>query len=90
MSERKQTPRAVALQYDKVNAPRVTASGQGAVAERIMEVGSAHDVPLFENEELTVALAQIPLGEEIPEALYVAVAEILSFVYYLNGEQPPR
>jgi len=89
MSDRRPTPRAVALQYDRVDAPRVTASGQGAVAERIMEVGNAHDVPLFENEELSVALAQIPLGEEIPEALYVAVAEILSFVYFLNGKTPP-
>lgn len=90
VNDNKPPSRAVALQYDEVDAPRVTASGRGAIADRIIEVGNAHNVPLHENDELAVALAQIPLGEEIPEALYVAVAEILAFVYYLNGKEPPR
>jgi flagellar biosynthesis protein len=80
---------AVALHYDGRNAPRVTAKGRGALAEQILALAEAHGVPLEQDPELAALLAQIPLGEEIPEALYLAVAEVIAFAYLLSGRRPP-
>jgi flagellar biosynthesis protein len=91
MSERRTPPRkAVALHYTGRDAPRITATGGGDVAERILEIAREHGVPVHEDPLLTAALAQVPLGDEIPENLYVAVAEVLAFVYFLSGRTPQR
>ena len=71
---------AIALEYDRVGAPRVTAKGKGEVAERIIAMAKAHDIAIEENPVLAEALAQVELEEQIPENLYRAVAEVLSFV----------
>lgn len=71
---------AVALQYDKGQAPRVTAKGHGEVADRIVATARAHDVQIEEDPVLAAALARIPLDDEIPEELYRAVAEVIGFV----------
>ena len=89
---REPSPRklAVALDYDGKGAPKVTAKGRGAVAQEILEIAHQHDVPLRYDEGLVELLANVPLGDEIPEPLYVAVAEVLAFTYYLSGRLPPR
>lgn len=79
---------AVALSYDGEGAPRVTAKGRQALAERILAVAEANDVPLHEDPELVQVLAQVPVGDEIPSALYVAVAEVIAFAYFLSGRIP--
>lgn len=71
---------AVALAYGAPNTPRVVAIGHGQLGERIIETARAHGVPLEENPPLAQALSTIELDEEIPQALYVAVAQILSFL----------
>ena len=71
---------AVALRYDGEGAPRVVASGQGWVGERIIETAREHGVPIEQNPALAQALSTIEIDEEVPEALYVAVAEILGFI----------
>lgn len=87
---------AVALHYDGVGAPRVSAKGLGELAERILATARAHGIPLREDEELVELLADLQLNEEIPETLYRVVAEIIAFVYILKGrypkgyEAPPR
>lgn len=80
------TKRAVALRYDaeKDVAPTVVASGTGFVAERIVETAQAHGVAIQENPDLVQALAQVELGEAIPDSLYPVVAEVLVFVSRLN------
>jgi flagellar biosynthesis protein len=90
MSEQRPTPpnKAVALHYTGKHAPRITAKGGGAVADRIVALAREHDVPIHEDPLLTAALSQVPLGDEIPENLYVAVAEVLAFVYFLSGRSP--
>ncbi len=80
---------AVALKYDGENAPRLTAKGRGELAERILALAEEHDVPLHEDVELAALLSQIPLGDEIPQALYRAVAEVIAFAYLLSGKRPP-
>ncbi len=76
---------AVALRYDGRDAPRVTAKGEYELAEAIRNLAREHDVPLYENPQLAVVLSQIELGEEIPDALYRAVAEVIAFAYLLSG-----
>lgn len=80
---------AIALHYDGENAPRLTAKGRGELARRILDLAQQHQVPLHEDQELAALLAQIPLGDEIPEALYRAVAEVIAFAYLLSGKRPP-
>jgi len=84
----KPAPLAVALQYDGDRAPRVTAKGREALAEQIMEIARQHGIPIQENQPLASVLANIELGDEIPESLYLAVAQVISFAYYLSGKVP--
>ncbi len=79
---------AVALKYDGENAPRVTAKGSGDLAEQIIALAIEHDIPLQENALLANTLAQLDLDTEIPPALYLSVAEIIAFAYYLSGKVP--
>ena len=89
MSDKKQTTTlAVALQYDGERAPRVTAKGRDTVAQHIIRLAQQHGVPLQENEPLASVLAGVELGDEIPEALYVAVAQVIAFAYHLSGKTP--
>jgi flagellar biosynthesis protein len=81
---KKEAKLAVALQYDRKGAPRVTAKGKGAVGKKIIEVAKANDIPIEENEVLAGALSNVELGEEIPVELYKAVAEVLVFVLKLT------
>lgn len=70
---------AAALVYDEAEdaAPRIVAQGQGEIARRIVEVARACGVPVIRDVPVARALAELELGDEIPEALYEAVAEIL-------------
>jgi flagellar biosynthesis protein len=83
----KSVPLAVALQYDKadVPVPRVVAQGRGETGEAILALAREHGVPIEENAPLAEALAQLELGEDIPEALYRAVAEVLVFILRFSG-----
>ena len=78
---------AVALRYErgKKDAPRVVAKGRGTIGEKIIELAKANNVPIEENEVLAGALSNVELGDEIPEELYKAVAEVLIFVLRLSG-----
>lgn len=79
---------AVALHYDEVTAPRVVAKGTDEIAQKILEIARRHQVPLQENKELVQLLSKVDLGEQIPEMLYLAVAEVIAFAYYLRGKVP--
>lgn len=80
---------AVALQYDadSMNAPRVVAKGQGPLAARIRELAIANGIPILERKPLARALYKMcKVGQEVPEEFYSAIAEILAYVYELNGK----
>jgi flagellar biosynthesis protein len=86
MNEKK-IDKAVALKYEKGrNAPTVVAGGKGLVAEKILAAAREAGVEVVEDHDLVELLANIPLGTEIPPELYQAVAEILAFVYRINGK----
>lgn len=76
---------AVALRYDGRDAPRVTAKGEAGVADEICRIAREHDVPLYEDTRMATVLSQVDLGDEIPENLYRAVAEVIAFAYLLSG-----
>lgn len=79
--EKKKVKQAVALSYDpEDNAPRVIASGKGALAERIIEKAQEAAVPVHRDDKLADTLSRLEIGEMIPPELYEVVAEILVFV----------
>lgn len=80
---------AIALKYDKEKdqAPRVVAKGMRFKAEKIREIARQAGVPIMKNVPLANALYRVDVGQEIPEDLYDAVAEVLNFVYALQQEQ---
>ncbi|MFV3126412.1 EscU/YscU/HrcU family type III secretion system export apparatus switch protein [Niveispirillum sp. KHB5.9] len=79
--------RAAALNYRRGDdaLPRVTASGRGAVAERIVALAFAHGVPVREDSDLAGLLATVEPGTDIPLEAMMAVAEVLSHLYRLNN-----
>uniref|UniRef100_A0A7C4Q3P8 Flagellar biosynthesis n=1 Tax=Bellilinea caldifistulae TaxID=360411 RepID=A0A7C4Q3P8_9CHLR len=74
---------AAALTYDPQTdqAPRVVASGRGKIAEQIVALAQQYQVPVYEDAELSAALALVNLDEEIPPELYLVVAEVLAYIY---------
>ncbi|WP_207062453.1 EscU/YscU/HrcU family type III secretion system export apparatus switch protein [Motiliproteus sp. SC1-56] len=79
--------RAVALTYDKERAPYVSAKGQGLIADEIIRVAREHGVLLHEDPALVESLAVLELGQEIPAALYQAIAEVIAFAYSLRPDK---
>lgn len=80
--------RAVALKYDGENAPTVTASGEGNIAEEIIRIAHEHGIPLREDAMLAALLGELELGEEIPQTLYRVIAEVIAFAYMVSGKVP--
>ncbi|MFJ4153758.1 EscU/YscU/HrcU family type III secretion system export apparatus switch protein [Pseudomonas sp. NPDC089752] len=80
---------AIALSYDGQQAPTLTAKGDDELAEAILALAREHEVPIYENAELVSLLARLELGDQIPEALYLTIAEIIAFAWQLQGKAPP-
>lgn len=78
--------KAIALFYDGNHAPVVTAKGTGREAEEIIRVAEEAGVPLCDNAPLVELLAQLELGDSIPESLYIAIAHIIAFAYKLQWD----
>jgi flagellar biosynthetic protein FlhB len=79
---------AVAIKYDRatMRAPRVVARGAGFVAQRLVELARGSGVPVLERKPLARALFKsVKLNQEIPSTLYLAVAEVLAYLYRLRG-----
>lgn len=81
--------KAVALQYsqERDTAPRIVASGRGAMAEKILSVAQEADVPMHEDKALVETLLAFEIGKEIPPELYQVVAEVLAFVQRLDKRE---
>jgi flagellar biosynthesis protein len=89
MSTSNALPRqVVALNYDGQQAPTLTAKGDDALAEAILAIAREYKVPIYENAELVKLLARMELGDSIPEALYLTIAEIIAFAWQLKGKFP--
>jgi len=77
--------RAVALKYEGTDVPQVVATGQNLVAQQIVARAHASHVPLVEDPALAKALASLDIGDHIPDNLFRAVAEVLSYALYVSG-----
>lgn len=82
---------AVALTYGKNQggAPKVVAKGRGMIAQAIIERAKQHDIYVHESEDLVGLLMQVELDQEIPPQLYLAVAELLAWLYRLEHAEAP-
>jgi len=84
---------AIALRYDPVEmeAPKIVAKGRNLVANRILAIARAHSIPIWSDRALAQALYKlVPLGRQIPRALYKAVAAVLAGVYRAARERAAR
>jgi flagellar biosynthesis protein len=81
-------PTAAALSYDpaKHEPPEVVAAGRGLIAEEIVRIARANNVPLHQDPGLVEALARLEIGSVIPRELYAVVAEVLAFVYAVDAD----
>ena len=77
---------AISLQYQKEinSAPKITAKGEGWVAEKIIEIAQERNIPIRKDKDLLNLLSEIDVGREVPESLYKVLAELLAWVYQLN------
>lgn len=90
MTSKKNKPlqKAVSLKYKmgKDPAPKVTAKGQGLVAERIIALAREHKIPIKEDPDLLQVLSQVEVNQEVPPSIYQMIAELLAFIYKVNNE----
>ncbi|MDN5936230.1 MAG: EscU/YscU/HrcU family type III secretion system export apparatus switch protein [Nitrosospira sp.] len=81
-------PSAVAISYDPHDgAPRVVAKGYGTLAETIIRTAREHDLYVHESPELVGLLMQVDLDSHIPPQLYMAIAELLAWLYTLDTNE---
>ncbi|MBW3526241.1 EscU/YscU/HrcU family type III secretion system export apparatus switch protein [Shewanella sp. NKUCC05_KAH] len=90
MSEESEPKQAVALGYDGRNAPKIVATGEGLIAEEIIALAKANGVYIHQDPHLSHFLQLLELGEEIPKELYLLIAELIAFVYMLDGKFPEQ
>ena len=91
IKEKPKRQTAVALQEgeDFGDAPVITAAGRGKIAEKILQLAFENDIKVREDSVLADMLAKIELDSPIPSEAFMAVAEIMSYVYKANGQPDP-
>ena len=82
--------KAIALEYGKNPVPVLTAKGEDVMAEAIIAEAKKQGIHITEDPQLVALLSTLDLNAESPENLYVAVAVILSWAYWLKGMEPEK
>lgn len=75
---------ASAIKYDPMSNPRIVARGNGVFAKQITQTARHHNIPVLEDFSLSKKLSQIPLGTDIPENLYFAIASLFGYILELE------
>ncbi len=84
--KREEIKKAIALSYEpQDNAPKIIATGKGAIAERMVDKAKEHQIPIHQDSSLANTLSRLDIGADIPPELYQVVAEILLFVDKADG-----
>ena len=86
---KRQTAVSLKESENKKNAPTVTAAGRGEMARKILALAHENGINVREDSALAEMLAEIELDSPIPSEAFMAVAEILSYVYRANGQPDP-
>lgn len=91
IKEKPQRATAVALKDGGQNGdlPVISAAGRGKIAEQILQIALENDIKIRTDADLAEMLAKIELESPIPSEAFMAVAEVLSYVYQANGEPNP-
>jgi len=77
-----------ALKYTGDGAPKIIAAGRGHIAAEILERAREAGVPVHRDPQLASALSELALGQEIPEQMWTAVAQVLAWAYGLSEIRP--
>ncbi len=79
---------AIALAYDPaaIELPKVIAKGRGTLAEELIRLAVEHNIPIKYDPDLVQVLSKLDIDDQIPEEVYVVVAEIMAFIYWVNHE----
>ncbi len=85
LKKRRQLALALRFDEEREKAPRVIAKGKGSIAKKIIEIAKEQNIPIREDPDLIETLSKLDLGDLIPAKLYPAVAELLAFIYRVNG-----
>ena len=87
MKKEREGDKALALRYKRGvdSAPKITAKGRGALADKILTIARENNIPIKQDKTLLDALYRLEINEEIPEELYRVVAEVLAFIYRMNS-----
>lgn len=90
MPDNPKNPRrkAVAIKYKpkEQTTPTLVAKGAGEIAERIIKIAREHGIPVREDPDLVETLSMLDLDQEVPPELYHVIAEVLAWVYKMNGK----
>ncbi|MCE9680044.1 EscU/YscU/HrcU family type III secretion system export apparatus switch protein [Shewanella sp. AS1] len=81
---------AAALSYNGADAPILTAKGEALLAEEIVSLAKEAGIYIHKDPNLSHFLQKLELGEAIPKELYLLIAELIAFVYMLDGKFPER
>ncbi|MGX9462591.1 EscU/YscU/HrcU family type III secretion system export apparatus switch protein [Shewanella sp. A14] len=81
---------AVALSFDGKSAPKITATGKDLVAEEIILIAKEAGIHIHQDPHLSEFLQLLELGDEVPKELYLLIAELIAFVYMLDGKFPEQ
>ncbi|STO56831.1 EscU/YscU/HrcU family type III secretion system export apparatus switch protein [Grimontia hollisae] len=79
----------IALKYDGINTPKVSAKGYDQLAEILIEEMEKNGGLIHSDEALMNWLSALEVGDEIPEQFYLVIAELIAFAWYLDGKTPP-
>ncbi|WP_028471210.1 EscU/YscU/HrcU family type III secretion system export apparatus switch protein [Neptunomonas japonica] len=88
MKDEDKNASAIALKYNRgtATAPTIVAKGKGEIAQQILALANEHEIHVHQSPELLEVLIRLEIGEEIPEALYKAIAEVIAFAYKLKNK----
>ena len=81
---------AIALQYNDTtqSAPEIVAKGNGDIASEIIALAAENGILVHEDPQLLAVLNQFDIGDQVPEELYLVVAELIAFSFVLQGKYP--
>lgn len=88
MNQEDEVDSVVALKYNhgSSSAPKVVAKGKGEIAKQILALAKEHEIHIHQSPELLEVLIRLEVGDEIPEVLYRAIAEVIAFAYNIKNK----
>ncbi len=84
-----ETKSAIALRYNGITPPQVTAKGQDELAEKIINEMKRTGGLIHSDETLLKWLSALEIGDEIPKPLFLIIAQLIAYAWYLDGKTPP-